>query len=729
MRPLLVWARSFRSWEELDFRVPEGITAILGENGAGKSSLLHALDQALFGGRGELGRMLQRGGGSELCEVGCELEHRGELYRITRQAGAKPMLAFERNNLRDAEDERGERLDSWVPLTRETMAATQALIEETLGLSRDTLRASALLMQGDGAAFTEAPPAKRKEILAAALGLGFYERLREQAAGDRRAAEEGAAGLGVRLTDAHLRLAEKPRYEEERAEATIEVAGLRSQIIVREEAEQLRRGELEEARRKQEAREQAERQSRQAAQSLAEARQSLEGAQAALAGLRLEAESRAELERLAGLAPALEACQEAQRASESARAREAGAAKALEEALAREAEATRRANNAGESAAAAELALLAAQGQEALLCPTCGQETLADARERALASLRSAFWAAQESAADFVEAAGREATTAEGLRRDLADAISDAEEAAQELLAAASRLGGADPSLVRQAAQSLATLDARLERLPELEEREKELAGRLEELSRAARLAELPAPADVGGAESALLAASAALRHERGRLEEALRREASLAERLSALAQLEEQAAGWEEEQVRALREAAVSGLLEQAFGRSGIPALILETRALPQIEGEANRIIGELGRSLRFELRTQRQLAGGGVADALDIAVLTPSGEALYEDFSGGEQTRLNLALRIALARLLANSRAAEVGLLAIDEPSFLDEAGFARLAAVLRSLEREFPSILVVSHVPALRDAFDSAVLVQGGADTGEPSRLEAL
>jgi hypothetical protein len=51
--------------------------------------------------------------------------------------------------------------------------------------------------------------------------------------------------------------------------------------------------------------------------------------------------------------------------------------------------------------------------------------------------------------------------------------------------------------------------------------------------------------------------------------------------------------------------------LAEKAYGRDGIPALIVENAAIPQLELEANRILGELGGATagcRVELRTQRR-------------------------------------------------------------------------------------------------------------------------
>jgi exonuclease SbcC len=160
--------------------------------------------------------------------------------------------------------------------------------------------------------------------------------------------------------------------------------------------------------------------------------------------------------------------------------------------------------------------------------------------------------------------------------------------------------------------------------------------------------------------------------------------------------------------------------LAERAYGRDGIPALILENAAIPQIETEANRILAELGTSFTVELRTLRELKSGGLAEALDIVVVGTTGERPYETFSGGERTRLNLALRIALARLLAHRRGAEVRALVVDEPEFLDEAGIARLVEVLRGLSADFERTYLISHAPALREAFDEVLTVTKVGDS---------
>ncbi len=155
---------------------------------------------------------------------------------------------------------------------------------------------------------------------------------------------------------------------------------------------------------------------------------------------------------------------------------------------------------------------------------------------------------------------------------------------------------------------------------------------------------------------------------------------------------------------------------LERACGPNGVPALILETVAIPQVEVEASRILGLLGGpAYACELRTLREKKGGGLADTLDVILLTETGEAPYESFSGGERARIAFALRLALAQLLASRKGSSTGLLVIDELSGLDQQGVAALVGVLEELQRTVPRILVVSHDAEMRDSFENTLLLE--------------
>lgn len=733
MRPLHLQARNLRTWAELDLHLPRGVCAVVGENGAGKSTLVQAIDLALFAGRGELARQMTRG--ATECSVELVFQHGHEVYRVRRsyeaKGGGKPRLDLER------EVQHTEPGTTWEPLTRETIAATEDLLGDLLGLSRATYRASSYLAQGEGDAFTAARPAERKAILLEALGVRLWDELRAQAAADLRAAEREVATLVGRLDDA-------------RAEAKLEEgaqAALAQAEFVHAEREaavaDLERGL-------------AERQAE--AQGLAELAAAAEAEQRRADDLRAQhaelAERHAELSGKASAASSLrkrlaearllcsyEARIDSYVAAVADRQAEQGHVDRLrrehEQAQARQAE-----YEAQVDVLVAEVAELEQQvADPAAACHACGQDLqgealaawqaerkaelakAATARDKAVAAARGQAvlagnvgqqLAAHERAVHAAEHAAAEAATV--LPDDMvaapAKAQQDARTAAREVSGLEERLAGLPSD--EQVAQAKAAAELVQAELAKAEAAAGKGAEARERGSRAAAAVQ-QATTDLGVRRGELATAASAVVRYQAQVEQ-LAKVAAKAEHLELQVEQGRELVGLHEHEVR-------------AYGRDGVPALILEASALPQLEAEANALVGELGRPYRFSLRSTRTTQAGEQREALDIVVHTDAGEAQYEDFSGGERTRLDLALRIALARLLAARRGADVQVLAIDEPAYLDAEGFVRLAGALRTLAPEFGTVLVVSHVAELRDAFDQVLTVEGGADTGQPSQLQEV
>src|SRR5205823_1466406 len=95
---------------------------------------------------------------------------------------------------------------------------------------------------------------------------------------------------------------------------------------------------------------------------------------------------------------------------------------------------------------------------------------------------------------------------------------------------------------------------------------------------------------------------------------------------------------------------------LATAFGRNGIPAIIIEN-VIPELEDEANELLGRMtdGR-MNVQLRTQEDLkTREGVRETLDVIISDELGTRPYGLYSGGESFRVNFALRVALSKLLA--------------------------------------------------------------------------
>ena len=111
---------------------------------------------------------------------------------------------------------------------------------------------------------------------------------------------------------------------------------------------------------------------------------------------------------------------------------------------------------------------------------------------------------------------------------------------------------------------------------------------------------------------------------------------------------------------------------LERAFGRDGVPALLIE-QALPQIETHANELLERLSdgqMSIRFVTQAEyKDKKRGDLKETLDIQISDGAGLRDYEMYSGGEAFRVNFAIRLALSEVLAQRKGARLQTLVIDE------------------------------------------------------------
>lgn len=172
------------------------------------------------------------------------------------------------------------------------------------------------------------------------------------------------------------------------------------------------------------------------------------------------------------------------------------------------------------------------------------------------------------------------------------------------------------------------------------------------------------------------------------------------------------------EEQIGELRhQTATMKTLERAFGKDGIPALLIE-QSLPDIEMRANEILDRLtagGMSVRFE--TQKDLkTRDEKKETLDILISDSAGQRAYEMYSGGEAFRVNFAIRLALSHLLAMRAGARLQTLVIDEGfGSQDTEGKQRLIEAINLVRPDYEKILVITHLEELKDAFPARIEVE--------------
>jgi exonuclease SbcC len=217
------------------------------------------------------------------------------------------------------------------------------------------------------------------------------------------------------------------------------------------------------------------------------------------------------------------------------------------------------------------------------------------------------------------------------------------------------------------------------------------------------------------------------LHRMRAREAEARQRLGAAQQRLMACEALEQQRTE-KLQRKRSLEEKeGVYDQLLTAFGVRGVPAMIIEA-AVPEIEAEANRLLSRMtnGRmTVRFD--TQRETKAGEVREALEIRIADELGTRPYENYSGGEQFRVNFAIRIALSKLLARRAGAQLQTLVVDEGFGTQDArGRQRLVEAINAVQDDFARVLVITHISELKDAFPARIEV---TKTPEGSVVEVM
>lgn len=725
--PIRLRATSYRDYADLDLLLPEGSAAIVGENGAGKSSLLEAIELALFAGRGELAQWLTVGGSSTELMLELTFRQGDAIYRVRRsysdRGGGKTTLDLEREHAIDSLATADAPL-AWEPLTLGTVKETDARLLEILGFGRNTFRAGAFCQQDEAGAFCQAVPSKRKETFSDMLGLDRFKQLlaavRVTLAEDRQE---------ITRIDGRLEGVTREELAEGRSALAKVVDQHAATIVLANTALTSWEGELEKAAEAV----QAARDNHAARTATNARRDAALAALASLAKIRDDAteagrQAQDVRDELATLPTPTQTAELEQREHDLLAAIDVhtAAERAYQDALTLHKTRTAEKTSLEGHAVAADLRMRELDAKVAHIekgeldaCPTCRQKLGVEARQATVGALRAeAQLLADEALALFERACAVElpeipAAPEPPLIGDVLGVVQQQIRQARDADVQRSRLEERLAGLQR-------TLD--LAATPEHAAALADAQAALQAVE--AELAALPAAAEITSLEAAAVSVRGRVQAERERLQNAEREKAVATERLAQLTARMEQLERDLADRDKHLAQVDLLTVLERAYGADGIPALITESSAIPQLEAHANRILAALGgktAGCRIELRTGRAKQDGGIKDTLDVIVVTEGGDRTYETFSGGERTRLNLSLRIGIA-LVLNSR-----LFALDEPVALDDDGKAALLEVLRDLERSgvFQRIYLVSHEPALREAFDQVIEVV--KDESGRSRVE--
>jgi len=156
-------------------------------------------------------------------------------------------------------------------------------------------------------------------------------------------------------------------------------------------------------------------------------------------------------------------------------------------------------------------------------------------------------------------------------------------------------------------------------------------------------------------------------------------------------------------------------------------PQLVIGS-AIPRLETEANDVLREIFPGARVRVYRQRDTKDGGRRDELHLEVSKGSESRAFDTFSGGEKFRVNLALRLGLARAAAGRDTGRpIEVLVVDEGfGSLDDEGKQAAKDALLRLTQRFRQILVITHVDDLYDTFDQKIEV---VDLGNSKQVKVI
>ena len=153
------------------------------------------------------------------------------------------------------------------------------------------------------------------------------------------------------------------------------------------------------------------------------------------------------------------------------------------------------------------------------------------------------------------------------------------------------------------------------------------------------------------------------------------------------------------------------------AFGKQGIQAMLIEA-LIPQIEEETNQLLSKMTDNRLYttlETTRERRTGKGDPIETLDISIADELGKRSYESYSGGEAFRINLALRIALSKVLARRSGASLPVLFLDEGfGTQDSIGREKILDTIATISDQFEKIIVITHLDDLKDAFPTRIEV---------------
>jgi DNA repair exonuclease SbcCD ATPase subunit/DNA repair exonuclease SbcCD nuclease subunit len=144
---------------------------------------------------------------------------------------------------------------------------------------------------------------------------------------------------------------------------------------------------------------------------------------------------------------------------------------------------------------------------------------------------------------------------------------------------------------------------------------------------------------------------------------------------------------------------------VSSAFHKNGIPAMVLKTQ-LPAINMELVKILSNV---VDFKITLETDTT----SNVMDVFIEDGNSKRIIELASGAEKMIASLALRVALINL---SSLPKPDMFIVDEGfGVLDQESISKVLYLLIALKSYFKTILVITHVPEVKEIADKILEIQ--------------
>jgi|GEM_PF-1773471 exonuclease SbcC len=671
-------------------------TSISGLNGAGKSTLIEAITFALYGRstateRKELGNEAIIRDGQKEGRVAVSFEKDDQTYRVERTATRQ-----------------GQGTATLISGTAKALQAGTSnvtkMVESILGMDYETFVSSTIMRQDEMDRITSLRPGERKEVLSKIFGLEEYEKLKK-ATHERlikaRADVEASDQLTRKFTEA---IASEDEVRQGITNAKANAKKYQAAIETEQASLHALEKDIKAALENKSAYDTAtanleslEGEIEDIQSDIGESAEEIREAKDAKSQL---SELAKEIEKGKALASENDKLQKQKEQLTSTITEKEARARAIQETIEQE-----------------KTHYSTIQSSKKAECPVCKRPLDVEHKTQVLKQYDARLKKLQAEQGDF-------SSEASGSRKKLQEILPRMKELEEETEA------------IRKLTLAKAKLEATASRLPKLFEHEKGLKESLEKAVKGkeavkTKLLKLKSAAEeyekLDKKRNALSEKLAELREQRVEAETTLKH---LAEQIELINKAKAELKVLKENIATKTAAIPIYTILEEAFGKDGIPTAILRD-LVPEVEDEASKLLRELSNGrMAIDFRFGRTTGRGTQTDELIIEAEDGTGKHPVTRYSGGERMRINLALRLGISEVIAirSGYKGKIETLIIDEGlGALDEEGRQATIEILRQLRQRFRKILVISHVEDVKEAFETKLVIS--KDTKGQSVVEMV